>query len=148
MKHIIMIMFLFTGLKTQAQQYCCHEPGPAFDGNDITSYYDENGIQKGHPDFTYSYVGMTLIFENEENRSKFIKEPDKYFPEYGAWCAIAMSLGSIIKPNYSYYILREDGRLLFFTIQGFVNGITLWKKDPKGNKVKADTFYLSILDNE
>lgn len=143
MKYIFLLFGLIT-FDSYAQQYCCQNPEVAFDGYDITSYYTGEGIQSGSKDIFYEYKGMTLLFKNEVNRNLFIENPEKYFPEYGAWCAIAMSLGGLVKPNYNYYILQEDNKLLFFTIQGYVNGITLWQKDPKGNKIKADTYYQTV----
>lgn len=143
MKYIL-LLFGLMAFDSYGQQFCCNKPEVAFDGYDITSYYTGEGIQYGKSDISYKYEGLNLWFENEANRSLFIENPKKYFPEYGAWCAIAMSMGALVKPNYNYYILQEDGKLLFFTIQGFINGITLWKKDSKGNKIKADAYYKTV----
>lgn len=35
----------------------------------------------------------------------------------------------------------QDGKLHFFAVRAFFNGLTAWEKDPEGNKIKADSNY-------
>lgn len=145
LKMILGLLFISV-FSAYSQKYCCGELGtPQFDGNDLISYYDGK-ILKGQEKHQVVLDGQTYLFNNETNKKKFQDDPTRYLPSYGGWCSIAMSLDALVEPNYNYYRIDSDGRVLFFEVRAFLNGITLWEKDISGNKVKADQNYKKLLD--
>ena len=64
--------------------------GLALDGYDSVAYFKENLPREGKPEFTADYNGAKWQFVSAENRDAFQKEPAKYAPQYGGYCAWAV----------------------------------------------------------
>ena len=47
----------------------------------------------GSKDIIVDWLGSTWRFVNEENKSLFLADPGKYLPQYGGYCAKAVSRG-------------------------------------------------------
>jgi YHS domain-containing protein len=145
MKNIVLIAFLLTlGSSAIAQQkYACTADELAFYGNDLVSYYGNN-VLKGKAEFEYNYDGLKLQFATKTNLDEFKKSPNKYLPEYGGWCAIALANGSLVQPDFNHFKV-QNGELLFFEVRAFFNGKTAWEKDPDINKIVADKKHAQIF---
>ena len=142
----ISIITLF-GLSAQAPtKYSSGKEELSFDGNDLVSYFESNSPQKGLAQYTYQYDDLNLRFASQENLEKFKANPDKYIPEYNGWCAIALTHGNYIRPDFNQYKV-QDGKLLFFEVRAFFNGKTAWEKDPEINKVVADKKWGELSEN-
>ena len=113
------------------------------DGYDPVAYFD-NQVTKGKPQFTYTLNGRQLQFASAENLNKFEENPQKFTPAYGGWCAIAMVDNTFVVPDYTLYKI-QDGKLMFFSIRAFFNGLTEWDKDPDKHKILADSHYRVFL---
>lgn len=64
--------------------------GLALDGYDAVAYFKENLPREGKAEFTADYNGAKWQFSSAENREAFTKEPAKYAPQYGGYCAWAV----------------------------------------------------------
>ncbi len=118
----------------------------SFDGNDLVSYFESDAPVKGLDEFTYVYQDLKLRFANAANLNKFKADPEKYIPAYNGWCAIALTHGNWIKPDFNQYKV-QDGKLLFFEVRAFFNGKTAWERDPEINKVVADKKWEELTAN-
>lgn len=67
--------------------------GVALGGYDAVAYFTENKPRSGKLEFTADYNGAKWQFATVENRDAFSKEPAKYAPQYGGYCAWAVSQG-------------------------------------------------------
>ena len=56
-------------------------------GYDVVSYFVANKDAVGSPQFKTDYKGIVFYFSSAENKALFDKEPMKYVPEYGGYCA-------------------------------------------------------------
>ena len=63
----------------------------AIKGYDPVGYFEQNRPVKGSPNFTHQWNGGTWQFESARSRDLFISNPDKYAPQYGGYCAWAVS---------------------------------------------------------
>ena len=63
----------------------------AIRGYDPVAYFTEGAAVKGSKDFTLGWQGADWRFASEENRDLFADDPDKYTPQYGGYCAWAVS---------------------------------------------------------
>lgn len=59
-------------------------------GYDPVGYFNQGKAIKGKKDVSASYQGVTYRFATAENKEMFLKNPSKYEPQYGGWCAYAM----------------------------------------------------------
>ena len=67
----------------------------AIKGFDPVAYFTQNAAVEGSPTYSYHWLGATWQFASAENRDLFKKEPAKYAPQYGGYCADGVSLGTV-----------------------------------------------------
>jgi hypothetical protein len=67
--------------------------GVAIKGYDPVAYFTQSKPVKGSPNFTHQWMGATWQFASAEDRDMFAKEPEKFAPKYGGYCAYGVSQG-------------------------------------------------------
>lgn len=65
----------------------------AMQGYDTMAYFNENMPKEGKPEFAFDWNGAKWHFSTAENRDLFAKSPEKYAPQFGGYCAWAVSSG-------------------------------------------------------
>lgn len=75
--------------------------GLAIRGADPVAYFTDKAYRKGSPEFTHRWKGAVWQFTSAEHRDAFVAAPAKYAPQYGGYCAYAVSQGrtATIDPN-------------------------------------------------
>jgi YHS domain-containing protein len=58
---------------------------------------------KGNPKISTEYKGVKWYFSTTENRDKFVAAPSQYEPQYGGYCAWAVSQGSTASGDPAYW---------------------------------------------
>jgi YHS domain-containing protein len=73
----------------------------AIKGYDTVAYFSESKPVKGKSQFSTEYNQATWLFSSRKNLDLFKANPDEYAPQYGGYCAYAVSQGSTasIKPE-------------------------------------------------
>ena len=84
--------------------------GVAIHGYDPVAYFTEEAAVPGDPANAYEWSGATWHFASRENLELFAQEPEKYAPQYGGYCAWAVSRGSTARIDPEQFVV-EDGRL-------------------------------------
>ena len=56
-------------------------------GADVVSYFTKSAYTQGNPSIKSTYENVTFYFASAENKALFDKEPTKYLPEFGGYCA-------------------------------------------------------------
>jgi len=67
--------------------------GVAVKGYDVVAYFTEEAAIKGSEEFTATYQDATFQFASEENRQRFLDDPEQYIPAYGGYCALGVANG-------------------------------------------------------
>lgn len=144
---LIMLMALMSSVVASAQ------PGQPFnnlnadgiilDGYDPVAFFTDNKPVKGDSKFQFSYEGAIYYFASQEHLDAFRSSPEKYKPQFGGWCAYAVSLGRVAPIDVSTFSI-VDGRLFIQHNQRAVNG---WSKDVAGNIVRADRYWPRVAGN-
>lgn len=156
-RHMLKMVFggllLFLGLVTTllagGQQYNGHflnntdANGVILDGYDPVAFFTDNKPVKGNPAFSYSYEEATYHFASQEHLDLFKANPEKYKPQFGGWCAYAVSLGRTAPIDVNTFSIIE-GRLVIQHNQKAVNG---WNKNPAGNLKLADKYWPKVSAN-
>ncbi len=75
--------------------------GVAVGGYDPVAYFTEGKPVVGNPAITHEHAGAIWRFASEASRAAFKADPAKYAPQYGGYCAYAVSQGYTAKgdPN-------------------------------------------------
>ena len=112
--------------------------GIAAHGFDVVSFFNKRP-KMGKPAYSVTYNGGDFHFSSEENKKAFENAPEKFVPEYGGYCAIAMSEDKALDPNPKSWEVRDD-KLYFFTrkLFGIIDAKRQWVKDPSGKRELAD----------
>ncbi|WOO43338.1 YHS domain-containing (seleno)protein [Rubellicoccus peritrichatus] len=115
---------------TEAQRkadFSISKKGLALEGYDPVSYF-EGGPKEGSKNISSTVKGITYYFTSEANKAKFDKDPSKYEPAYGGWCAWAMAEdGSKTEVDPETYKI-VDGRLFVYYNGFFANTLKLWNE--------------------
>lgn len=97
--------------------------GLALEGFDPVSYFRSDaakqGPLKGDSKFEAKLEDATYHFSSEANKQEFLKNPNKYVPAYGGWCAYAVAEKKEKVEVDTKSFLIQDGRLLLF-YKGFL----------------------------
>jgi len=110
----------------------------AIDGYDPVAYFKLNKAVKGKKDLAVSYQGVIYYFSSPENKEEFKKNPSRYEPEYGGWCAYAMGAkGEKVSIDPETFKIA-DGRLYLFYNRFFNNTLKSWNKEESKLKPAAD----------
>ncbi|MBX3607333.1 MAG: hypothetical protein KF788_18780 [Piscinibacter sp.] len=56
-------------------------------GHDAVAYFTENRAVPGDPAIKAEHLGVTWRFASEANRAEFLRDPDRYMPQFGGFCA-------------------------------------------------------------
>ncbi|MEQ8969294.1 MAG: YHS domain-containing (seleno)protein [Coleofasciculus sp. C1-SOL-03] len=118
------------------------EDGVAIKGTDPVAYFTEGQPLPGRAEFEYEWQGATWRFASAENRDLFANNPEQYAPEYGGYCAWAVSQGytAPIDPN-AWKIV--DGKLYL----NFNRQIQQrWEKDIPGHIAQANQNWPQVLE--
>ncbi|MEO6244566.1 MAG: YHS domain-containing (seleno)protein [Opitutaceae bacterium] len=115
--------------------------GVAIKGYDPVAYFTAGKPMKGESKWTTEWHGATWRFASAANRDAFKAEPEKFAPQYGGYCAWAVSQGYTagIDPD-AWKIVK--GRLYLNYDAGVQKK---WSGDVPGNIVKADANWPKIL---
>ena len=128
---------------TQLTQYFVDDSGLAIRGTDPVAYFTEGGPVAGSSEFAYTWNNATWQFASAENRDLFAANPEQYAPQYGGFCAWAVSQGytAPIDPN-AWSIV--DNKLYLNYDKGVQRR---WERDIPGNISKADTNWPGVLQS-
>lgn len=132
-------LFIFFGIiATEAQTDYNTKKGYAAEGYDVISYF-ENNPTEGNKQFSTSHDGVNYKFVSQAHLETFKKNPEKYMPAYGGYCAYAVAKkGKKVSIDPETYEIR-DGKLYLFYNSWGTNTLELWlKNDVKGLQQKAD----------
>ncbi len=70
--------------------------GVALGGYDPVSYFRKQTAERGQPEYRHRYNDSTWHFTSELHRDLFAANPQQYAPQYGGFCAYAVSQGQLV----------------------------------------------------
>ncbi|MEM6727971.1 MAG: YHS domain-containing (seleno)protein [Pseudomonadota bacterium] len=118
------------------------EGGAAIRGADAVAYFTEGRAVDGSPDFTAEHMGTTWRFVSAENRDLFMADPDAYAPQYGGYCAFAVSRGYTASIDPEAWTVH-DGKLYL----NFSKSVRRrWSRDIPGNIAAGDANWPAVLE--
>ena len=116
--------------------------GIAINGYDPVAYFSENKPVAGDAAYTAEWNGATWQFASQANRDTFVAAPESYAPQYGGYCAYAVSKGGTATTQPDTWTIHEGKLYLNFNLT--VRDI--WRQDISGNVAKADANWPSVLE--
>ena len=106
-------------------------------GADVVAYFTQNKNVQGSPQFRSTYEGVDFRFASAEHKALFDKEPAKYQPQYGGYCADGIVYAIPWGGDADTWKMI-DGKLYIFGGQGSKDAFEL---DEKRNLALADKYW-------
>jgi YHS domain-containing protein len=124
-----------------AQTRNLEKSGRALQGYDPVAFFTAGKPVKGDPNISSKIGNATYYFSSAENKAAFDKEPAKYEPQFGGYCAYGVSKGDLVKIEVDAFQV-VDGRLL---LQYNKSIRDKFNKDTKGNLKTADAKWPTVM---
>jgi YHS domain-containing protein len=115
--------------------------GVAAGGHDPVAYVTEGRARLGDPKLTAVFNGATHRFVSKENLDTFSREPSRWQPAFGGFCAYAVSLDKVVETDGTVFEIVE-GRLL---LQRTEDAKRKFDRDPSANLGKADENWPALV---
>jgi len=112
-------------------------------GYDPVSYFQGAQPRRGDAALAYRHRHGTYFFADRANLDRFRAEPDRYAPQYGAFCAKGVAYAIRAGGDPLVYEVR-DGRLFIFAVP---YAREFWRTDPVGQIAQADGYWRTELED-
>lgn len=107
----------------------------AVDGYDVVAYFTDGKPTPGDKEHSYDWNGATWRFKSAAHRDLFAAAPEKYAPQFGGYCAWAVSQGYTADADPESWKI-VDGKL-YLNYNKKVQA--QWEQDVAGLITKAET---------
>ena len=112
----------------------------AIRGHDVVAYFTQGKPVEGKRDFSHQWNNTTWRFASAGHRDLFAANPEKYAPQYGGWCAWAVSQGYTASVDPTAWRI-VDGKL-YLNYSKSVQ--SQWVQNIPGNIAKGDANWPGI----
>lgn len=114
----------------------------AIKGYDPVAYFTDSKPVEGDAKFAFTWKGAEWHFTSADHLAKFKAEPEKYAPQYGGYCAWAVSQGYTANIDPAAWKIVEGKLYLNYSpdVQ------KKWSADIPGNIKKADANWPKVLE--
>jgi YHS domain-containing protein len=106
----------------------------AIKGYDPVAYFTNGKPTRGLSAIEYEWDGHRYRFSRPEHRELFKADPVRYAPQFGNFCAMALSNGKLVDADPENWLI-SDGRLYVF---GKPGGPDLFRKELAASVAKAN----------
>jgi YHS domain-containing protein len=118
------------------------DQGIILKGYDAVAYFKQGKPVKGNSAIESTYQGATYLFASAADKADFDKDPAKYAPRYGAFCAYGVANGVLADINGPSAFVVYKGKLYLCGDEG---ALKEFKSDIDSNIEKADTNWLHLV---
>ncbi|PKH49941.1 hypothetical protein CXF68_04135 [Tenacibaculum sp. Bg11-29] len=126
MKKLLILLLLFS-INIFSQEYNVKK-GAIANGYDVVAYFSNKAV-KGNKKIKATYDGVSFLFFSQENLGLFKKDPKKYIPKYGGFCAYAIGKTSErVSINPKTFQINNGELYLFYNSWGN-NTLQLWQQE-------------------
>jgi len=134
---IFVALFVFFSLNAFAQDNKANNidnSNIALQGYSPVSYADLGLAQKGVKEFKSEYEKVVYYFTSADQKASFDKNPKKYLPEYGGFCAFGVYAGAKFRPDPNKFITK-DGKYFLYLYNLELDAQQLWLNENDHNKL-------------
>jgi hypothetical protein len=115
--------------------------GVAAGGYDTVSYFTGTPVE-GSKEFSTKWKDAEWRFASAANRDAFVASPENYAPQYGGYCAFALSKGALAKGEPTAWTVNEGKLYLNYSEAVREN----WRSDIAGNVAAANGNWPKVLE--
>jgi hypothetical protein len=100
------------------------------------AYFTDGKPTPGQPEFQYEWDEHVWRFATAEHRNLFKADPVRYAPQFGNYCAMALSKGEVVVADPENWLIN-DGKLYVFG-KPAPAGPALFKQNLEENIARAN----------
>jgi len=106
----------------------------ALQGYSAVSYADDGLAQRGVKGFKSEYEGVVYYFTSDEQKVSFDRNPSKYLPQYGGFCAFGIYAGAKFRVDPNKFI-SKDGKYFLFLNNVELDAKQLWLNEQESQLI-------------
>jgi YHS domain-containing protein len=141
---LLLAAFAFSATAYGASPVNIDGKGVAIHGYDPVAYFTEGKALKGSPKHSHKAAGATYHFKSAKHREQFAKNPAKYTPQFGGYCAMGTAMGKKLDVDPEAWRI-VDGKL-YLNLNKDVQ--TKWLSDLPGHLKQANEKWPDIRDKD
>ena len=111
--------------ETKAEPIQQNKQGVAIEGYDPVAYFTDGKPVKGDPKLKQEWGGSTWLFASAAHRDLFAQSPEAYAPQFGGYCAYAVSEGYTAKIDPQAWKVVDGKLYLNYSLAV----LETWQKD-------------------
>ena len=138
----LLVLVSLSSLVAARQLLNLDRGGVAIQGYDPVAFFTDSRPVKGNPAYQSDFNGAKYYFVSAEHKAAFDKEPAKYEPQFGGFCAYGASHGAKAPIKIEAWQI-VNGRLL---MQYDLDVKDTFNKDQQGNLKKADQNWPGLVE--
>ena len=115
--------------------------GVILKGYDAVAYFKQGKPLKGDPAIESTYQGVIYLFASAADKAVFDKDPEKYVPQYGGFCAYGVANGVLANTESPNAFTVYKGKLY---LCGNQDALKSFKADIDENIEKADAYWRQL----
>ena len=116
--------------------------GAVIRGYDVVSYFTDGKPAKGDRSHAVMWKGAMWYFSSRKNRSAFEMNPVAYAPQYGGYCAWAVSRGYTASVVPEAWQIVDNRLYLCYSL----SVRDRWSRDIPGNIASGDANWPKVLE--
>ncbi len=90
----------------------------AIKGYDSVAYFTKGEPIKGKPEFAFSWHDAQWHFASAVHRDQFAADPQRYAPQFGGFCSMALTTGDIVVVDPEAWAIVDGKLYLSFSKRG------------------------------
>lgn len=94
---LLAALLLLSVASAANDDYSTDANGVALEGYDPVAYQTQGKAVRGDENFRATHNEVTYYFANDDDRAKFLEQPDRYAPQYGGYCSYGTAHGMKLK---------------------------------------------------
>lgn len=115
--------------------------GLAIDGYDPVAYFLDGRPAEGRKEYSFAWRGATWRFASAAHRDLFASRPEAYAPQYGGYCAWAVSQGYTAGIDPAAWTIHDGKLYLNYDLEVQER----WRRDVPGHVAKGDVNWPKLL---
>ena len=116
--------------------------GVAINGYDPVAYFTDSKPVPGSADHVVNWNGADWRFASAANKAAFESAPETYAPQFGGYCAYAVSKGYTATTDPAAWTVHDGKLYLNFSLRAQ----ELWSEDIPGNIAKGNANWPAVLN--
>jgi YHS domain-containing protein len=138
---IFVVAALAAGATAAKPEIHTSRGGVALDGYDAVAYFAQGMPVRGDARFEHRWKGAVWRFASADHRDHFVRDPERYAPQFGGYCAYAVSRGYTASGDPLVWRIVADRLYVNYSKEAG----RLWAQDIPGNIARGRRNWPGVL---